>query len=82
MLLDWLYDLTGSNIKKNADNQISVAKLMLDPDKDKKIQALYYKLKNVLDAAKKISLPYANIKAEQRKELLVKRVEQLFIVLF
>jgi hypothetical protein len=51
---------------------------MLDPDKDKKIQAFYYKLKNVLDAAKKISLPYANIKAEQRKELLVKRVEQLF----
>jgi hypothetical protein len=38
---------------------------MLDPDKDKKIQAFYYKLKNVLDAAKKISLPYANIKAER-----------------
>ena len=68
----------GSNIKKNSDNQISVAKLMLDPDKDKKIESLYYELKSVLHAPKNISLPYANIKAEQRKEALVKRIEQLY----
>jgi hypothetical protein len=68
----------GSNMKKNAGNQISVSELMLDPDRDKKIEALYYELKNVLDAPKKISLPYANIKSEQRKDALVKRIEQLY----
>jgi hypothetical protein len=69
----------GSNMKKGPDNQISVAELMLDADRDKKIEALYYGLKNVLDAPKKISLPYANIKSEQRKYALVNRIEQLYL---
>ncbi len=69
----------GSSMKKGPDNQISVAELILDQDKDKKIEALYYGLKNVLDAPKKISLPYANIKSEQRKYALVKRIEQLYL---
>jgi hypothetical protein len=68
----------GSNIKKSDNNQVSVADLMLDPDKDIKIEKQYRDLKNVLGPPKKLSLPYSNIKAEQRKEGLVQRIAQLF----
>ena len=35
----------GSNIRKNAENQISIAELLSKPDKDKRIERLYHELK-------------------------------------
>lgn len=76
----------GGSMKKDADNQVSVAELMSDPDRDKKIETLYHKLKYVFDSKTKkllgpperLSLPYSHIKPEERKKALIDRIAQLY----
>jgi hypothetical protein len=50
---------------------------MLDPNRDKKIEAVYHELKNALDPPKKISMPYYANDSE-RKQALIDRVMQLY----
>lgn len=65
----------GSNLQKKEDNQISIADLMLDPDRHKKIEGFYYQLRSLLAPPKRLSLPYASNK---RKQPLVDRITQLY----
>ena len=67
----------GSNVKKTDDNQMSIADLMLDPYKDKKIEGFFHQLKGVLDAPKRLSLPYPVNDFNKRKQPLVDRILQL-----
>ena len=65
-------------MKKTDDNQISIADLMLYPYKDKKIEGFFHQLKGVLDAPKRLSLPYPVNDFNKRKRPLVDRIVQLF----
>ena len=66
----------GNNIKKNDENQISIAKLLLNPNYPKKLEELFWHLKNLLDPPKELSLPYSDNKV--RKQALVSRVCSLY----
>ncbi len=67
----------GTNVKKNAENLISVAELLSKPDKDKRIEVLYHELKNVLDPPAELSLPYTT-NAKRRADALVTRIAKLY----
>jgi hypothetical protein len=68
----------GSNLKKTQENQISIAELMLDPDKHKKIEGFFHQLRSVLDPPKRLSLPYPVNDFNKRKQPLVDRIVQLY----
>jgi len=70
----------GHVIKKTPENQISIAQLMDDPNKYQKIQSLFWLLRESLHLSEKekISLPYSNIKIEDRKQALIQRIDQLY----
>jgi hypothetical protein len=68
----------GSNLGKTEDNEISIADLMLDPDKYKKVEAFYYQLESKLPAPKRLSLPYPVNDFNKRKQPLVDRIIQLY----
>jgi hypothetical protein len=70
----------GHVIRKSPENQISVAELMDDPNKYQKIQTLFWLLRETLKLSEKekISLPYSNIKIEDRKQALTQRIDQLY----
>jgi hypothetical protein len=59
----------GNNIKKTDENQISIAKFVLNPDYPKKLEEEFWRLKRTLDPPKDLSLPYSDNKA--RKQVLV-----------
>jgi hypothetical protein len=73
----------GTQIKKNPDNDISIAQLISadSTNKAKRIEQLYFELKqvlkHVLDPKKKLSLPYTT-NTGKRKEALVKRIARLY----
>jgi len=71
----------GTNMKKTADTQISIAQLLQqDPDKDRKmLEAFYYQLRDAFPPPKKLSTPYSNVKLEQRKQALIERIAQLYL---
>lgn len=68
----------GTQMAKTPDTQISVEELMQDPDKDKKIESLFHRLKQILKPPEKPSLPYSHIKPEERKKALIDRITQLY----
>jgi hypothetical protein len=67
----------GSNMKKTHETSISIAELMLDPDKDRKIEKWYKQLKKTLPPIGELSLPYTTTNKERANSLL-SRVAQLF----
>jgi hypothetical protein len=66
----------GSNLKMSPDNEMSIAELIADPNKGKKLEKLFWQLRAVLSAPNKLSLPYTT-NSEQRKDSLVKRIARL-----
>lgn len=60
----------GTNMPMTADTQMSVADLMSKRNKDKRIKRLYFALKKVLPPPNRLSLPYSNIKSNERKKAL------------
>lgn len=68
----------GTQTPKTAATQISVAELLSDPDREKKIEHLYYALKKVLPPPNRLSLPYSNIKSDERKRTLVERIARIY----
>ena len=68
----------GTQSPKTAATQISIGELLSDPERDKKIERLYYALKKVLPPPNRLSLPYSNIKSEERKRTLVERIAQIY----
>ena len=68
----------GTQIAKTPDTEISVAQLIQDPDKDKKLESLYYRLKHILKPSERLSLPYSHVKPEERKKALTDRIMSLF----
>jgi hypothetical protein len=68
----------GIQMQKTPDTQISVAELMEDPDKDKKLESFFLKLKQILKPSERLSLPYSHIKPEERKRALVERIAQQY----
>lgn len=69
----------GSNIRKMSENEISIAQILLLPDKerDKKIELLYNQLKSALPPLEKLVLPYAT-KKKERKSVLIERCNRLY----
>jgi hypothetical protein len=67
----------GTNMKMTPDNEISIAELIADANKDKKMEKLFWQLRAVLPPAEKLSLPYTT-NNEHRKEALVKRIARLY----
>jgi hypothetical protein len=68
----------GTQVAKTPDTEISVAQLLKDPDKDKKLESFYYQLKHILKPPGKLSLPYSHIKPEERKKALIDRIVPLY----
>ena len=66
----------GTQMRKTADNEISIAQLLSDPNKDKKLEKLFYELKATLRPPEKLSLPYPT--NDKRKEALVKRIARFY----
>ena len=56
----------------------SIAELMQDPDKEKKIESYFRLLYKRLKPPRRLSLPYSHIKPEQRKQALVDRIFSIF----
>ena len=69
----------GNNIKKANENQISIAKLLSNPDYPKKLEEEFWRLKRSLDPPKELSLPYSDNKV--RKQVLVSRVCSIYPLL-
>lgn len=67
----------GSNVRKTAGNQISIAELLSKPDKDKRIELLYYELKMALNPPAELLLPYTNNTKKRAHELVV-RIAKLY----
>jgi hypothetical protein len=67
----------GTQVAKTPDAEISVAQLLQDPDKDKKLESFYYQLRHILKPPEKLSLPYSHIKSEKRKKALIDRIVPL-----
>jgi hypothetical protein len=65
----------GTNMKKIPDLEISIADLIADGNKVKKVEKLFWQLRSVLSPPGKLSLPYAT--GEKRKAALVKRIARL-----
>src|SRR5215469_12783774 len=69
----------GNNIKKTDENQISIAKFLLNPDYPKKLEEEFWRLKRSLDQPKELSLPYSDNRL--RKQVLVSRVCSIYPLL-
>jgi hypothetical protein len=67
----------GTHIRKTDENQISLSELLSKPDKDKRIEELYYQLKNIDGPAKDLSLPYTT-NTKQRSRMLSTRIRKLY----
>lgn len=67
----------GSNVRKTAENKISIGELLSKPDKDKRIERLYYELKELLKPAAELLLPYTNT-IKKRADVLVTRIAELY----
>jgi hypothetical protein len=68
----------GTQLAKTPDTEISVAQLLHDPNKDKKLESYYYQLKNILRPPERLSLPYSHLKTEERKKALIDRIMPLY----
>jgi hypothetical protein len=68
----------GTQIAKTPETEIAIAQLLQDPDRDKKLELLYYQLKQILKPQKRLSLPYSHLKPEERKKALVDRIIPLY----
>jgi hypothetical protein len=68
----------GTNMTKTVDTQITVAEFISKPDRDKRLKRLYYALKKVLPPPVRLSLPYSNIRSNERKKALVERIAQIY----
>ena len=69
----------GNNIKKPDENQISIAKLLSNPDYPKKLEEEFWHSKCTLDPPKELSLPYSDNKV--RKQVLVSRICSIYPLL-
>lgn len=69
----------GSNLKRDAENEISLVKLLSLPDKkrNKKIECYYKQLQDALPPPPKLILPYTANK-QQRKVALIERLVKLY----
>lgn len=67
----------GSNIRKTSESSVSIAELLLDPEKDKKIEKWYKQLKKALPPSEELSLPYTTTN-QDRKHALVSRIGQIY----
>jgi hypothetical protein len=65
-----------TQMKKNTANEISIAQLLADPDKDKKLEKLFYEIKASKTSPEKLSLPFTI--DDKRKEALVRRIARLY----
>ena len=63
-------------MKMTPDTEISIAELIVDPNKNKKLEKLFWQLRAILPAPEKLSLPYTT-NNDQRKDTLVKRIARL-----
>ena len=68
----------GTQVAKTPDTEISVAQLLQNPDRDKKLESLYYQLKHILRPQERLSLPYSHLKTEERKKALIDRITPLY----
>jgi hypothetical protein len=68
----------GTQTPKTDDTKITVAQLMEDKHRDKKIEALFCRLHKVLSPSERLSLPYSHVKPEERKNALIDRVMPLY----
>jgi hypothetical protein len=68
----------GSQLEKTDDMEKSVAELMQDPEKEKKIESYFRLLYKRLEPQERLSLPYSHIKPEQRKWALINRILPIF----
>lgn len=68
----------GTQVAKTPNTEISVAQLLQDPSKDKRLESLYYQLKHILRPSEKLSLPYSHLKNEERKKVLIDRIMPLY----
>jgi hypothetical protein len=68
----------GTQLPKTPDTEISVAQLLRDPDRDKKIESFYYQLKHILGPSVRLSLPYSHLKYDERKKALIDRIMPLY----
>jgi hypothetical protein len=68
----------GSSLPKSDDMEKSIAELMQDPDKEKKIESYFRLLYKRLKPPRRLSLPYSHIKPEHRKQALVDRILSIF----
>jgi hypothetical protein len=68
----------GTQLPKTPDTEISVAQLLQDPERDKKLESLYYQLKHILKPQERLSLPYSHLKNEERKRALIDRITPLY----
>jgi hypothetical protein len=79
-----IYDLLqtyreGSNLRKTAEHEISVADLSALPEqiRNKKIESFYKQLKSALPSPERLVLPYTTNK-EERKSALIERCRRLY----
>jgi hypothetical protein len=68
----------GTQIPKTRDTEKSVAQLMKDRHRDKKIESLFRGLHKILRSPERISLPYSHIKTIERKKALIDRILPLY----
>jgi hypothetical protein len=68
----------GTQLPKTPDTEISVAQLLRDPDRDKKIESFYYQLKHILRPSERLSMPYSHLKYDERKKALIDRIMPLY----
>jgi hypothetical protein len=68
----------GTQVAKTPDTEISVAQLLQNPDRDKKLESLYYQLKHILRPQERLSLPYSHLQTEERKRALIDRITSLY----
>jgi hypothetical protein len=64
----------GTQLPKTSDTEISIAQLLRDPDRDKKLESFYYQLKHILRPSERLSLPYSHLKYDERKKALIDRI--------
>jgi hypothetical protein len=68
----------GTQVAKTSDTEKSVAQLLQDPDREKKLESYYYQLKHILRPPERLSLPYSHLKSEERKKALIDRITPLY----
>lgn len=71
------FNREGSNFKKYTDYLVPVDEFLSKPNKDQRIEQLFYQLRNVLDAPVELSLPFTTI-TKNRSNALVTRIAKLY----